>query len=176
MTQAVEPKAQSEHVAREDQMVRQMVVQALQTNPRTSKATVWVNVENGIVTLAGTVNNYPAKMAARDIAYHVPGVVDVLDTIEVRRSNGRFLPDPFPADIEITRAVNEVLKWDVLVPSEDIRCVIANGWVTLTGTVPAPNDRQEAERAVSYIRGVRGIVNHLRVVPPKESRRSGFRC
>ena len=165
MTQAVEPKAPSEHVVREDQMVRQMVVQQLHENARTSQAPLWVKVENGIVTLAGSVNSYPVKLTAREIAYHVPGVVDVLDNIEVRRSNGRFLPDQFPADIEITHAVHEALMWDALVPARDIRCVVANGWVTLTGTVPTANDRNEAERAAGYIRGVRGIVDHLRVVP-----------
>ena len=164
MTQAVEPKAKSEHIVREDQMVEQTIHQQLQENLHTRKAPLWVKVENGVVTLVGSVNSYPIKMTAREIAYHVPGVVDVLDNIEVRRSNGRFLPEPFPVDIEITRAVHEALKWDVLVPSRDIRCVVANGWVTLTGTVPTANDRVEAERAVSYIRGVRGIVDHLRVV------------
>ncbi|HZT44364.1 MAG TPA: BON domain-containing protein [Chthonomonadaceae bacterium] len=165
MTQAAEQKTKSEHVAREDHMVEEIVHQQLQENPRTSKMPLYIKVENGIVTLAGTVNNYPAKVTAREIAYHVPGVVDVLDTIEVRRSNGRFVFDQFPADCEITRAVQEVLKWDVLVTSQDIRCVVANGWVTLTGAVPSQSDRQEAERAVGYVRGVRGIVNHLRVVP-----------
>src|SRR5690242_102641 len=111
MTQAVEQKAKSEYSVREDQVVEQVLHQQLQENPRTGKAALWVKVENGVVTLAGSVNSYPIKTTAREIAYHVPGVVDVLDNIEVRRSNGRFLPDQFPADVEITRAVHEVLKW-----------------------------------------------------------------
>ncbi len=42
-----------------------------------------VNCDAGVVTLAGTVPNKPAKHAAGDDTWWVPGVVDVRNNIQI---------------------------------------------------------------------------------------------
>ena len=74
-----------------------------------------------------------------------------------------------PTDTEIARAVRTALEWDVLVPDTRIRSTVSNGWVTLDGDVDAWTEREDAERAVRNLKGVRGIANRIEIAPSKIS-------
>jgi len=64
--------------------------------------------------------------------------------------------------------VRNALAWDRLVPDQQIRSVVADmGTVTLSGTVRTLAERDEAERAIRSLDGVRCVVNHLAVEGPQ---------
>jgi hypothetical protein len=51
------------------------------------------------------------------------------------------------------------------VASQLIKVAVKNGWLTLTGEVADEAEKEAAEKAVLYIRGVRGIRNYITVLP-----------
>lgn len=57
------------------------IIAAISRNKWLDVDAVDVQVENGVVTLAGTVLNWAAHRNALDIARHTPGVIDVIDNL-----------------------------------------------------------------------------------------------
>ena len=64
-------------------------------------------------------------------------------------------------DTDIAHAIRQALEWDVFVPHDKIHSTVSNGWVTLEGTVERTSQREDAERAVRNLFGVRGITNMI---------------
>jgi len=93
----------------------------------------------------------------------VAGVVGVANDLEVRLPQTDERPDP-----EIAREVVANLK--IWLPSswEHIKAVVKNGWVTLEGEVEWNYQRDYAERAVRWIKGVKGVSNLIRLQPRLE--------
>jgi osmotically-inducible protein OsmY len=71
-------------------------------------------------------------------------------------------------DTEIAQAVRRAFEWDVFVPEEQIMSTVSEGVVTLTGFVEAWAEREDAERAVRNLLGVRGVTNRIEVRPKKQ--------
>jgi osmotically-inducible protein OsmY len=141
-----------------DMQIQQGVLDELKWDARVDPASVGVTVDDGIVTLGGTVGSYAERMAADEATHRVPGVRDVANELEVR------LPDTLQrTDTEIARAVRWALEWDVFVPDQLIGSSVSNGWVTLEGTVEKARQRHDVERAVRNLAGVRGVTNHISV-------------
>jgi osmotically-inducible protein OsmY len=67
------------------------------------------------------------------------------------------------ADIAAT-AVN-ALEWDVFVPSDRVQVTVSRGWVTLNGDVEWQYQKEDAERVVRRLSGVKGITNLISVKP-----------
>jgi len=129
-----------------------------------------VAVKNGVVTLTGFVRSYTHKFAAERAAKRVAGVVGVANDLEVRLPQTDERPDP-----EIAREVVANLK--IWLPNswEHIKAIVKNGWVTLEGEVEWNYQRDYAERAVRWIKGVKGVSNLIRLQPrlaPEPSRTS----
>ena len=145
-----------------DKQLRDDVLRELRWDTRVGGAVIDVSVEEGVVTLMGLVPSYARKVAAQEAAHRVAGVLDVANEIEVK-TDRRY------HDSEIARAVRSALEWDVLVPDEDIRSTVSDGWVTLEGSISNLRERDDAEGAALKIRGVVGVINKLRVRPPEVS-------
>ena len=149
-------------ITKTDTQIQQDVLRELRWDHRVAETEVGVEVHDGIVTLTGTVDSFAKKLAAREAAHRVAGVLDVADDVEVK------LPGVFTrTDTDLARAVRHALEWDVFIPDTQIRSTVANGWVTLDGTVQALLDRDDAERAVRRLQGVRGVINNILVNAPK---------
>ncbi len=69
-------------------------------------------------------------------------------------------------DADIARAVRNALEWDVFVPHQRIRTTVARGLVTLEGSADYWSQREDAQRAIKNLEGVRGIINRIEVRPP----------
>jgi osmotically-inducible protein OsmY len=145
-----------------DDEIKQEVERELRWDTRVEENTIGVVVSHGVVALTGTVGSYARKLAAQEAAHRVHGVLDVANDIEVKPAGSLARNDT-----EIALAVRQSLEWDVLVPSEHIRSTVANGWVTLEGDVETLSQREDAERAVRFLRGVKGVRNRLLVNPPE---------
>jgi osmotically-inducible protein OsmY len=145
-----------------DAEIQQEVLRELRWDTRVEETEVGVEVDKGVVTLTGTVSSYAKKLAAQEAAHRVAGVLDVANNVQVKIPGtlGR-------TDTQIAQAVRRALEWDALVPDERIRSTVADGWVTLEGTVDYLGEREDAERAVRYLLGVRGVHNQITVSAAK---------
>ena len=145
-----------------DKHIHQNVLRELRWDTRVEETEVGVEVDQGVVTLTGTVASYAKKLAAQEAAHRVTGVLDVANDIQVR------MPGSLAhTDTELARAVRRALEWDALVPHTRITSTVEDGWVTLVGEVDVLSEREEAERAVRYLHGVRGVTNLIVVRPPQ---------
>lgn len=152
-----------------DEELQGEVLFQLGWDSRVDQTDVGVTVRKSVVTLTGTVDSYAKKLAAQQAAHRVSGVLDVANDIEVRVPG-----DTQRNDADIARALRHALEWNVLVPAERIQSTVINGWVTLKGEVECYRERVDAERAVSLLPGVRGVLNNIQVAAPMEPERVKF--
>jgi osmotically-inducible protein OsmY len=143
-----------------DEKLQTDVLRELRWDTRVGWSDIDVSVTDGVVTLTGAVTSYAKKMAAQEAAHRVTGVLDVANDIEVMIPSTR-------TDTEIAQAVRSALEWDALVPDEQIESTVSDGWVTLEGEVTNIREREDAERVVRRLTGVRGVYNRIIVVTPK---------
>ena len=108
----------------------------------------------------GWVDSYTKRWAAEEAAHRVRGVKAVANDIEVRLGVGGDRTDP-----EIAAAAARALQWDALLVPENIDVTVSKGWVTLKGTVDWQYKKQEAERVVRNLAGVKGVSNLIEVKP-----------
>lgn len=138
------------------------VLRELKWDTRVEKNEVGVAVEDGVVTLTGAVNSYAKKLAAQEAAHRVFGVLDVANDMQVR------IPGSMSrSDTEIAQALRSALEWDVWVPEHRIKSTVSNGWVTLEGDVELMRERNDAERAIRRLAGVRGVTNKIEGRPTR---------
>lgn len=146
--------------AHDDQEIQKQVLSELKWDARVTPNEIGVAVKDGIVTLTGAVNTYTKKWAAEEAALRVRGVKAVANDIEVRLSNSSER-----TDADIAAAAIQALEWDAVVPHEKIKVAVSKGWVTLTGDVEWQYQKQDAERVVRRLQGVKGVSNLLVVKP-----------
>ena len=118
-----------------------------------------VTVAGGAVTITGQVSTYAEKREAERLTEMIPGVREVIVNIDVV-TVGSF------GDAELGVAVTNALSWASYLPRESVRAGVEDGWVTLSGTVPWGYQRQSAEDAVRYMKGVKGLTNAITVTNP----------
>jgi osmotically-inducible protein OsmY len=76
-----------------------------------------------------------------------------------------------PSDENVRQAVASELQTDRHLVASGIAVAVHSGIVELTGTVPALSGRERAARVAAAVRGVRAIVNRVRVAtPPKHDK------
>ncbi len=145
-------------VTRTDEEIQQEVLAELKWEPQIQPNEVGVAVKDGIVTLTGWVDSYLKKWAAEDAALRVRGVKAVVNDIEVRLTTER-------TDEDIAKAVINALEWDAFVPTEKIQVTVSKGCVTLKGEAEWQYQKEDAERVVRRISGVKGVTNLITVKP-----------
>jgi osmotically-inducible protein OsmY len=145
---------------RSDSDIKRDVEEELRWDPSIHTTDIAVAVKNGVVTLAGFVRNYMDKFQAEAAAKRVAGVVGLANDIEVGLSRADQRPDP-----EIARDAVAAIKSRLPLSSEHIKVVVDKGWVTLEGQVEWNYQRDEAERAVRRINGVKGVINSIGLEP-----------
>jgi osmotically-inducible protein OsmY len=142
-----------------DSTLRREVLDALKWAPDIEASRIAVAVNEGVITLSGQVSSYLERWNAERAARQVRGVRAVVNQIEVEREKD----DDHPTDAEIAAAAVNALKWNVFVPSKDIKVIVENGWVTLEGEVRWRFQREAAEEDVRVLPGVKGITNKIRI-------------
>ncbi len=114
-----------------------------------------INVDDGIVTLTGTVNNLLAKERAERIAESMRGVRSVVNNhIKVR-------PTTIYSDAEIANIVRNALDFDLVVDTYQIAVTVVNGVVYLNGRVNSYFEKERAEDVTSRQPGVVDIKNNI---------------
>jgi len=146
-----------------DSEIERDVKAELGWNPDLKSTDIAISVKDGVVTLAGFVPRYIDKYEAEKAAKRVAGVLAVANDIEIRLPAVDERPDP-----EIAREVVTALKNQLPFSHERIKAVVRNGWVTLEGDVEWQYQRLTAERAVRPLKGVKGIINDIKIKPRVE--------
>jgi len=140
-----------------DQRLRDSVMHQLLADPQVDASLIGVSAQEGVVTLSGYIDSYVEKLAAERSCRRVYGVRAVANELEVKLAVE-------PIDPEIARAALEALKNHADVPL-GIAVTVRNGFVTLSGVVEWMYQKIAAERAVKYLRGVKGIFNQIALHP-----------
>jgi osmotically-inducible protein OsmY len=144
----------------DDLTIKQEVEAELQWEPSLDAASIGVAVKDGIVILTGRVSSLSQKYAAARAAVRVAGVKAVVNNLEIG-----LLPPDERTDEEIARAVANALAWNTSIPIDAVKAQVSQGWVTLEGSVEWYYQKEAAERAVRYLRGVKGVTNNILVTP-----------
>jgi osmotically-inducible protein OsmY len=145
---------------RTDTQIQTDVLAELKWEPRVTPNEIGVIVKDGVVTLTGWVDSYTKRWAAEDAAHRVRGVKAVANDIEVRLSSVDE-----KTDSDIAKAAVRALEWDAFVPIEKLDVTVSKGWVTLKGEVEWQYQKQDAERVVRRLQGVKGVSNLITVKP-----------
>jgi osmotically-inducible protein OsmY len=150
-----------EWVKKADTQIHQAVLEELRWDPRVDETDVGVEVDDGVVTLTGSVTSWAKRVAAEEAVRRVAGVLDVANDVKIKTAGGSIR-----SDTEVARAVRHALEWDVFVPDERITSSVSDGWVRLEGIVERWSEREDAERAVRNLTGVKNVLNNILVEPP----------
>lgn len=143
-----------------DEQIQKDVLAEMKWDARVQPNEIGVAVKDGVVTLTGWVDTYTKKWAAEDAAHRVRGVKAVANEIEVR------LPSSAErTDADIAAAAVRALEWDAFVSIERLDVTVSKGWVTLKGEVEWQYQKQDAERVVRRLSGVKGVSNLIVVKP-----------
>jgi len=148
---AVISKISVRTVPRTDDVLRQLVQQALRADPALNKSEINVHVRDGIVSLSGTVSSWQEKQLASQVVKGVQGVQAVRNPIEVQVRGGR-------PDKEIAAEIRRYLELDYWLDASLITVEVRNGRVTLDGRV-ASGQQKEHAASVAWIGGVSGMDN-----------------
>lgn len=70
------------------------------------------------------------------------------------------------ADEDVREDVAREFEWDPQISSTDIAVAVNNNIVELSGFVSSLMEKDAAEKAAKRVRGVRGVANDLKVMPP----------
>ncbi len=139
-----------------DMDIRNDVLRELAWDSRIAEKQIGVQVEDGVVTLGGTVDSLATRKAAAEAAHQVACVKDVANELVVETATHL-------TDTEIAKAVRHALEWDALLPDREIRSTVDSGVVSLEGIVATPIQREEAESTVGRLKGVKHVDNRLQV-------------
>jgi hyperosmotically inducible protein len=154
-----------------DAQMQQKIVQKLQYDRvgyGNAFNAISVNVQNGVVTLAGNAYGPVAADSAVSLVSHFPGVQDVVNNIQV---------DPLsPMDdrsrLQVYRAIYGYpsLQKYSLDPAQPIRITVVNGNVTLNGVVNSQADKNVAGIRANGVPGIFKVTNNLQVANPSNEK------
>lgn len=142
-----------EHAANDSDIAR-MAGESLQ-RAGDVPAGVRISVRDQVVTLSGAVTWQYERVAAERAISHTPGIVGVVDTIEI-------LPGALAVDVK--DAIGAAILRNAQLEGGHITVTAeSDGLVTLAGTVRSWSERRQAEHASWSAPGVTDVTNHLRV-------------
>jgi osmotically-inducible protein OsmY len=147
-----------------DEMIKRDILAELKWDPAVSETDVGVEVDDGIVTLNGTVDRYAKKLAAERAVLRVQGVRALAEDIEINVYSGGL-----GSDTEIAARVVGAIESDPSIPENLIKVRVENGRVTLTGSLDWQFQRARAEAVVRHLPGVTKIHNDTTIKQPSVS-------
>ena len=141
-----------------DAQIQQAVQKALSASRfKDIKATV----QNGSVTLTGSVDVYATKVNAEQKVRHVKGIGAIQDQIQV---NGPEIPDA-QLQAKLTKAITYDLWGNVPIQFQAIGVQVNNGVVTLSGHAAGPVAAADAVAVVANTKGVKDVIDNIQIDP-----------
>lgn len=141
-----------------DNTIQKDIIAALLSDPATSTLKVSVAVQDGVVTLDGSVDAWPDRHLVGLVAMSVFGVTYLNNRVVVKHVEKQ-------TDRNIVEKIKERLRWDALVDHALISTNAAAGKVILTGKVGSLAEKYRA-RWDAHILGVTRVdISELKVEP-----------
>ena len=147
---------------RADSTIHQDILDEFLWDPEVEPTEIGVQVDDGVVTLTGTIDRYVTKLAAERAVQRIDGVRAVANDLSVR---GPLTHN----DTDIARVAAQVLETNDLLPRGGIEVSVNNGKIRLSGEVPWDYQRIAASNSLRYLAGVRDVINLIRVKQPPVS-------
>lgn len=143
-----------------DKQLQKDVMSELYWEPSINAAHIGVEVEQGVVTLSGHVDNLTQKWTAERVVKRVAGVRAVAFDLVVK------LPDSDKrSDTDIALLAINMLESSSTIPKGTIHVTVEDGVVTLRGDVTWDFERQAAESMLRGLHGVRSVINLVAIKP-----------
>ena len=143
-----------------DSQLQQDVMAELDWEPSIQAAGIGVEVQDGVVTLAGEVATYMQKWNAERATQRVAGVKALAVDLKVK-----LVESGVRTDGDIAGAARNVLEWTCSTQADAVRVMVEKGVITLTGEVDWKFQKAAAADAVRFLSGVVGVDNQITVVP-----------
>lgn len=143
-----------------DQQLKKDVLQELEFDSAVNANLIGVAVEDGAVTLSGTINDYSQRYAAVKAVKRLAGVKSIANDI-----NAVISPAHRQDDSEIAKHIAHVFEFNVTIPENAVKAEVTHGRVTLTGEVESDKQRKNVEKQVAHIAGVSAIDNLIELHP-----------
>jgi osmotically-inducible protein OsmY len=153
-------QTQAATAMKSDEAIRSDIQAAIGERPEFRSNPIAIAVREGVVTIGGFVQTLNQKWAAEEIAKSVPGVIAVVDEIEVRLPGIDGRPDP-----EIAQDILTALDIELGDVVDGIKVSVENGAVTLEGEVQGQRQRDRARELAALVRGVVAVNSNLKVRP-----------
>jgi hyperosmotically inducible periplasmic protein len=150
-------KADSATSANDAQIQADITKQLSKSQFKSVKATV----QNGVISLSGTVDLYDYKEQADKKAHRVKNVVAVRNQIDV---GGKEVPDQVLGQ-KLAKAIAYDRVGYGTTPFNAITIAVENGVVTLGGHAYGPVDKDSAIGLVSNTPGVKDVIDDIDVDP-----------
>ena len=138
-----------------DSEVERWVSEELHFDPKLDSKAIAVSVNDGEVTLRGTVGSFREKRDAEKTTRRVYGVKTVTNDLKVR-----LLTEHGRGDADLRGAVLRALQFDSMIP-ETVDARVDDGWVTLTGKASWQYQREEADYVAGNVPGILGIDDEI---------------
>lgn len=147
---------------------------ALLFNERLNPFVIGTDVEDGVVTLTGSVKSEIDRELAGEIAASIDGVKDVRNELELdvaagdseneRQAQNRNFRQRV-ADATLTARVKSQLLAHSDTDGLAVDVDTEDGVVTLSGAVPTAEEKELMARLAANASGVQGVTNNLQVEP-----------
>ena len=144
---------------RTDTDIAKDAIHLLESDVHFPSGKVTVTVEDGLLTLEGTVEWNFQREAAERVVQRIRGVKAVANLIEVA---------PAASTADIQKRIEEALRRSAEVDARQVKVTAHDHLVVLSGNVRSWSEREEAERAAWSAAGVVRVENLL-VVEPGET-------
>lgn len=149
----------NKYVPKSDEEIKNAILDAALYDPRLFMHEITPEVENGWVTLRGTVDNLKSKTAAEKLAENTTGVTGVTNRVKVKA-------DAKPTDNEIEANISSGLWNNAITEAWEIDVTVYNGIATLSGVVDSYLEKMEAEWIAIGVEGVTEVNNNITVSYP----------
>jgi osmotically-inducible protein OsmY len=142
----------------QDEKIQRDVLEELHSDLEIKPTDIGVEVDEGIVTLMGTVSTFHKKWAAEHAALRVFGVRGTVNNIEVTPA-----PVELASDEAIAHAAATSIHWDTTIPDGRVKVRVHDGRVILEGVVDRYVEKAAAVNAVQRLPGVRDVTDLIQV-------------
>ncbi len=140
-----------------NQELQESVRRALQQHVYLDSSRLLLKVDQGVVTLSGSVPSYYQAQLAEQLAREIIGVGWVLNDLKVDVENR----SDEAIGTDVRRAVNLTTYLD----SQNIKIYVQGGTVILAGSVNTLYEKTQVMDVIAPVRGIRQVVNNLTVNP-----------
>lgn len=156
-----------------DQQLAVSIKNELLKEPTNKFVGVSVTAHNGYVTLRGSVPTQKDKDALEHRVSNMDGVRNVNNQLTIQNANPndsvaqsplQEIPEEVAADDQsITSRIQQALQAAFAGKYNNVSITVSRGYITLKGSVPSQEEKENLEQLIRSIFGVKGVTNQITI-------------